>query len=215
MRIIEKFKSSSLSEIVEHLNHIRMGTIVSVLNEVFTGTPLPWVVRELENDRIELLGHFAASNPHLRCIREEPAVMITFLGPNAYVSPRGLPTPRSAPTWNYTAIHVSGKARLLEPEGTEHAVETLIGAVEHGRSEPWRSAEMEMRREQLMRHIVGLRIVSSSMEAKFKLGQNESPADLSAIFQQLSAAGHTRLVAMMRNANASRVLRPNLDDDRQ
>lgn len=210
MRIVEKFKPSGVTEIVKHLNEIRMGTIVSVFDGTFAATPLPWVARELEGDRVELLGHFAASNPQVQQIAEQPAVFVTFLGPNAYVSPRGLPTPRSAPTWNFTAIHIAGEAELLDPQTTDCAVETLVATVERGRPEPWTSDEMGTRREQLMRQVVGVRVISRRIDAKYKLGQNESVADLRAILRQLSEAGHTRLVAMMHRANTSRLTQAGL-----
>lgn len=205
MRVAKKFEPSSVHEIVQHLNEIRIGTVVSTAQSFFLGTPLPWVARELDDDRIELVGHFAASNPQLKDIADHPCVFVTFLGPNSYVSPRGLPTPNSAPTWNYTAVHIEGEAKLLDPKATENAVETLISAVERGRAQPWTSLEMGSRREQLMRHVVGVRIVSSRVDAKFKLGQNESSADLLAILQQIAEAGDTRLVSMMRAANESRL----------
>ena len=96
MRIVGQFEPAGVAEIIEHANEVRMGTIVSVSRNIFAGTPLPRVARGLDNNSIELLGHFAASNPQLKDIAEQPSVFVTFLEPNAYVSPRGLPTPTAA-----------------------------------------------------------------------------------------------------------------------
>jgi predicted FMN-binding regulatory protein PaiB len=44
--------------------------------------------------------------------------LVTFRGPDAYVSPGYYPSKKEhgkvVPTWNYVAVHVTGKARLFE-----------------------------------------------------------------------------------------------------
>ena len=204
MQIGEKFRVASDTEVLEHLNDIRFGTLVSHGEDGFDATPIPWVA-EMTGDGTVLWGHLANANPQLECLRDNPDVIVTFTGANAYVTPRGLPTPKSAPTWNYIAVHLHGRCEVLDVAETEYAVERLVTAMENDRELSWRTSEMEARRNMLLRFVTGVRIRARCINAKFKLGQNERLEDLERILDNLEHEGQRDMVAHMRRANAGRL----------
>lgn len=197
MHIAEKFRVDDPALVAAEINLIRFGTLVT---PGFDATPIPWVAEHAASG-IVLWGHLALRNPQVESLRSAPEVLVVFTGPNGYISPRWLPTPRSAPTWNYTAVHVGGRCRLLDEAATEVAVEKLVAAQECSRPEPWSTAEMGPRREQLIRHVIGVRLEAVRISAKFKLGQNENPADLAATLAALEREGRHDLAERMRLAN--------------
>lgn len=203
MHVAHRFLPADPEEPVRVINRARFGTLVTCTEAGFDATPIPWVA-ERDGENIVLWGHLAVANPQREDVRLRSDVLVTFTGVNGYVSPGVLPTPQSAPTWNYVAVHVHGSGSLLDASGTEHAVEKLVQAVEAGRMRPWTTAEMGARREKLLRYVTGLRIVANRIEAKFKLGQNESDVDLHAIIMSLEADGKNELAAAMRAANRHR-----------
>lgn len=203
MYVAPRFLPADPDEPVHVINRVRFGTLVTHTENGFDATPVPWVA-ERDGENVVLWGHLAAANSQLAEVRSRRDVLVTFTGVNGYISPGILPTPQSAPTWNYVAVHAYGDGSLLDASGTEYAVEKLVQAMEAGRRPAWTTAEMGPRREKLLGHVVGLQIVVNRIEAKFKLGQNESDADLHAIIASLEAGGEYELAADMRNANAHR-----------
>ena len=50
MRVDKKFEPSIAYQIVQHLNHIRLGIVVSMAQHVSVGKPLLFFARELDAD---------------------------------------------------------------------------------------------------------------------------------------------------------------------
>ena len=83
------------------------------------------------------------------------------------------------PTWNYSAVQLTGTLRLhTDPAWLLEAVTDLTQAHESGRTEPWRvdDAPEEYVAGQL-RGIVGLELTVTGVTGKAKLSQNRSAAD--------------------------------------
>lgn len=113
-------------------------------------------------------------------------------GADAYVSPQWLPsyadTGQAVPTWNYLTVHAYG--RLVahdDPAWTEDAVRRLTDHHERAAgtsygvdgTDPDYVARM-------LRAIVGLEVRITRVEAKAKMSQNRSPADVRGIIDGLS-----------------------------
>lgn len=204
MHIAKLYRPADFQAVLDAIMTTRFGTLVSHYRGEFDATPIPWVAERGDGDTLVLWGHLAKANPQLEALRAQPQGLVTFTGRNGYISPRGLHTPRSAPTWNYIAVHVHGAVELLDEAASEAAVEKLVVAMESGREQPWSSAEMESRREKLLRHVTGICVTAQRVEAKFKLGQNEREADWQRIVGNLEAEGRGDLAAAMCAADSGR-----------
>lgn len=212
MHIAKPFRATGQEQVLDAINAIRLGTLVSFTNGNFAATPLPWVVRHADG-AIQLDTHLARANPQLAALEPGLSVFVNFTGTNGYVSPRWLPTPRSAPTWNYIAVHVTGRSELLDDAETERVVEALVSAQEGDAPDAWNTRALGDRRDRLLPHVCGLRVHVEDMAAKFKLGQNESDVDCAAIIHALEQTDPgSGLARAMREANAHRVTR---DDDQR
>ncbi len=62
-----------------------------------------------------LLGHVAKGNPHAGFLHKRPHVLLTFMGPQAYMSPAVYPDLVRVPTWSYVAVHVKAEVLKLLP----------------------------------------------------------------------------------------------------
>lgn len=120
-----------------------------------------------------LIGHMAKANSQWRDIKNADALAI-FHGPHAYVSPGWLDEQNVVPTWNYVAVHATGKVKLVEDQ-TEmlDIVRRYVNFYESSMPEPWQleSADPEFI-EKLLDAIVGFTIEIESIEGKWKLNQN-------------------------------------------
>jgi transcriptional regulator len=146
---------------------------------------------EEAKDRM-LRGHLARGNPHWREIAPDTDALAIFNGPDAYISPAWYEekrlTGKVVPTWNYTTVVVHGRITLRpEPEWLLAHVRRLVDAHEAGRPAPWSIDDAtDGYVETQVRAIVGLEFRISRLEAKRKLSQNRSAADIDGVIEALS-----------------------------
>ena len=69
-----------------------------------------------------LLGHLAKPNPQVLHLAQRPEVLLSFLGPHAFMSTRVYPDEQRVPTWNYLGVQVKVRARWLEGEEAKDAL---------------------------------------------------------------------------------------------
>ncbi|MEI6714023.1 MAG: FMN-binding negative transcriptional regulator [Verrucomicrobiota bacterium] len=149
---------------------------------------VPVLVQENRGPCGTLVTHLARPNPQWRHFENGADVLVMFSGPHADVSPAWYVTTPAVPTWNYTAVHVYGKARIVG----DHAqvvsmLHELVEANEANREERWSGEMPDDFRDNLIRGIVGVEIEITRIEAKFKLSQNR-PADVSGVVAALATS---------------------------
>ena len=83
---------------------------------------LPFKVIGEGDSPTALLGHCARVNAHARYLVERPQALVTFIGPQAYMSPAVYPDLQRVPTWSYLAVHARVNARILEGEEAKDAL---------------------------------------------------------------------------------------------
>ncbi len=83
------------------------------------------------------------------------------------------------PTWNYSAVHLTGRVRVhADPDWVRSAVEELTDVHEGPRDERWHVADApESYVDGQLRGILGLELTVTNVEGKAKLSQNRSEAD--------------------------------------
>jgi len=158
-----------------------------------TRLPVVW-----DGDRLVL--HIARANPHWRSIpsdRDVPALAVVT-DAEAYVSPAWYATKaehgRVVPTWNYSAVHFSGRVqRHDDPDWVRSAVTLLTEQQESSRAEPWAVTDAPARYiDKQLRAIVGLEVTIEAVEGKAKLSQNRSEEDRSGVIEGLRSEGGSR-----------------------
>jgi transcriptional regulator len=157
-------------------------------------TLLPFVHEPSAGERGALLGHVARNNPHWR----EPATgesLVIVRGPDAYVTPSWYATKaehgRVVPTWNYLTAHVYGQLIVHDdPHWVEALVRRLTTKHEDGFGSPWSVDDAPERFiNGQLRAIVGLELQITRIEAKAKLSQNRSAADVQGVIEGLRERG--------------------------
>jgi transcriptional regulator len=166
-------------------------TLVTV-GEGFRTSILPMLYYPEETAGGMLRGHLARGNPHWREITPDTDAVAVFNGPDAYISPAWYEekrlTGKVVPTWNYTTVVVHGRVTLRpEPEWLLAHVRRLVDSHEAGRPTPWSIDDApDGYVETQVRAIVGLEFRISRIEAKRKLSQNRSAADINGVIEALS-----------------------------
>lgn len=151
----------------------------------FRATPLPILLeRDEAGAPISLLGHFARSNPQVEALAADPAALFLFTGPHGYISPSMAGRRDWGPTWNYAAARIEAEIEL-EPDLNDEAVARLVHHMERDRSLKWTASELGDRYALLVHHIVAFRARITRIDARFKLGQDESDDDFMNIVASL------------------------------
>jgi transcriptional regulator len=147
----------------------------------------------LDDSGAALIGHVARPNPHWQVFENGDTVAI-FHGPHAFVSRGWYENPAdNVPTWNYAAVHVSGRPVIADAAQTRAAVERLAARFEPPSLPP--IAEEKLGR--LLQGIVAFRMPVARLEIKFKMSQNKPAADRAGVIRGLRTAGEQATVAWM------------------
>jgi transcriptional regulator len=168
------------------------GSLVTVINGEPFATHLPLLYQPETNT---LIGHLAKANPQCEHLASAESVLAIFTGPHGYISPRWYAHAPAVPTWNYTAVHVYGKPKLItEP----NSLEELVLALEaHYEPEPIPYDDTFFAPK--LKGIVGVEIAISRLEGKFKLSQNIPAESRARVIETLKRDGQTDLVTIMEN----------------
>ncbi|MGA8151450.1 MAG: FMN-binding negative transcriptional regulator [Terriglobales bacterium] len=180
MYVPKHFREDSWNEIRKVIDQNSFATVVSCSAGVPVATHAPLRLVEPTPGKFALQGHFARANPHWRVLVNEQKALVIFAGPHSYVSPRWY-RQLNVPTWNYVAVHVYGKPRLVsDPPELRELMTGLVNRYE-GHVEAERRYTVEGLPpdylESQMRGIVGFEISVDEVQASFKLSQNRTQED--------------------------------------
>lgn len=145
--------------------------------------------------------HFSANNSIVEDV-DGAQFHVSFLGPDAYVSPDWYETPGMVPTWNYVAVEGQGIARRLNPDELRQLL-VDVSAVQESRllpKTPWTIDKVpEQKMQMLMGAIVGIEVRLQKLAGKFKLSQNIKASDFEGAIVGLEARGDASSLAVARS----------------
>lgn len=164
--------------------------LVTVHEHGLVATYLPFLFDPTLGAHGALLTHVARNNSQAR----EPVVgeaLVIAHGPDHYVAPGWLPshaeTGQVVPTWNYLTVHAYGTLTVHDDP------QWLLDVVSRTTAQHERSYSVDQVPEDFvarqLRAIVGIEVRLTRVEAKAKMSQNKSPADVLGIIEGLRGAG--------------------------
>jgi transcriptional regulator len=139
-----------------------------------------------QNGQHVLLGHCAKPNPHWRYLQSRPHALVTFMGPQAYMSPKVYPDLTRVPTWSYLAVHAKVEATLVEePHTKDRLLKQLIGDHEPPYAKQWRGLTEDYQ-SKMLSAIVAFELRITELQCKLKLNQHrpESHVAMHAAYAQ-------------------------------
>ena len=155
-------------------------------------THLPLLVDQRGDDLV-VRGHVARANPIVGLIQAGAAATAVFTGPHAYISPDWYASADQVPTWNYMAVHASGRLQavtaadattdLLADLSAEH--ETPLAP-----KKPWTHHKMrEGLMARMIKGVLAFELPVDRLEAKSKMSQNKKPEDIAGAAAGLRGRG--------------------------
>jgi transcriptional regulator len=172
-------------EVAQLIKQNAFATLVTQVEGKPWATHIPFVLEQKETGETVLHGHLAKANPQWKSIGEIEEVLVIFQGPHAYISSSWY-THENVPTWNYLAVHVYGKIRILEGEELMHHLKSLVDVYETGRPNRVRVETMsEAYLDSQVRALVGIEVKIQEVHASAKLSQNRDDVNYQNIVKHL------------------------------
>jgi transcriptional regulator len=159
---------------------MREHPLASLVTTDDTGFPfithLPLKLVEEGGQPALLLGHCARGNPLWAYLQKRPLALASFMGPQAYMSPKVYADLQRVPTWSYLAVQARGEARLLEGEEAKDALlKQLIADHEPSYAAQWRVLPEDYT-SKMLNAIVAFELRIVDLQCAVKLNQHRPEA---------------------------------------
>ncbi len=149
-------------------------------------THLPVLV-EIKDERLFLKAHIMRKQSHTIAFESNANVLAIFHGENSYISAQLYDQKNTASTWNYAAVHASGKLAFLDEEAL---YQFLIDLTNHFEGNPHSPSSVKAMSEEYVRNhmkaIIAFEIEVTDLQHVFKLSQNKTEQEKERIIQHLS-----------------------------
>ena len=188
MYIPHYYKNEDLKEVHEFIRQNSFGILVHEVEGKPWATHIPLEL-EIKNTTHVLVGHIAKANPQWKSFKNEPEVLCIFNGPHAYVSSSWY-NEEEVPTWDYIAVHVYGKLKILNEAETMEALHRLVDRYETDSKAPLSLKDLSPKTLRQVKGVVGFLIEIQEVQAAYKLSQTRE-GDHKAIIKNLKERGVT------------------------
>jgi transcriptional regulator len=185
-----------------HIANHPLGTWVCLADGGLVANHIPLLLDSAHGPHGRLIGHVSRANPVWRQLSGGAPSVVTFMGPQAYITPAWYPGKsehgKVVPTWNYVTVHVHGTAHAVEePNWMLDMLTRLTDAQEAPNLAPWKVSDAPgdyVQRK--LRAIVGIEITIERLEGRLKVSQDEDTADRHGTVQGLQQIPDTQAQAM-------------------
>ena len=168
-------------------------TLVTLSDQGLVADQIPLLLRADQGHAGTLVGHVARANPLWRCTELQTPVLAIFQGPQHYISPGYYPGKQEhgkvVPTWNYVVVQAQGVLQVHDdPHWVREQVTQITRQQESRFSPPWKPDDAPPDYiDTMLRAIVGISIQVSRWTGKWKVSQNQQPANRAGVIQALAA----------------------------
>lgn len=186
MYLPPQFKAKDEAHALALMRAHPLANLISVDDDGFPCvTHIPLHLSHVDGQHV-LLGHCAKANPHWRYLQARSQALVTFMGPQSYMSPKVYPDLTRVPTWSYLAVHAKVEAALVEdPQAKDHLLKQLIGDNEPPYAQQWRGLAEDYQ-SKMLNAIVAFELRITDLQCKLKLNQHrpESHTAMHAAYAQ-------------------------------
>ncbi|WON78075.1 FMN-binding negative transcriptional regulator [Serratia sp. UGAL515B_01] len=168
-----------------------LGMLISYGQHGLLADPVPFLIDTDEHGLVTLRAHVARANPHWQVLQTVQECLVVFQGSEGYISPSWYATKRlngkAVPTWNYAVVQMWGMPKIIqELSWLRCQLSGLTALQESKQPDPWciDDAPASYMAAQ-MKGIVGIEIVVTRCEGKWKMSQNRNTEDVDGVIAGL------------------------------
>lgn len=169
-----------------------LATLVTLSQGQLVANYIPLLLRRDETPFGTLVGHVARANPVWSAMDSGVNALACFQGPQCYISPSLYATKQEhgkvVPTWNYVVVQASGPLAVHDDAHwiREQVTELTLQQEAH-RAQPWAVEDAPRSyTDTMIRALVGISIPVVTFTGKWKVSQNQPPANRESVAAQLT-----------------------------
>lgn len=183
------FKNENIEDVLDFIEKNSFGIIISQSNSKLLATHIPLELDKNENGQPILTGHISKGNPQWKNFVNDGDILAIFNGPHCYISSSWYDH-ENVPTWNYIAVHIYGKVKIIEGERLITALTKLVEKYEKQMENPVsvRTMSKEFLNNEI-KGIVGFEIEIIEIQSAYKLSQNRDKVNHNNIVAELRKSG--------------------------
>ncbi|MFO0823086.1 MAG: FMN-binding negative transcriptional regulator [Gemmataceae bacterium] len=196
MYVPSHFAECDITRLHDFIERHSFGLLMSQLGGQPFATHLPFLLDRQKGPQGTLSGHMARANPQWEQLSNQTALAV-FSGPHAYISPTWYQSQNVVPTWNYAAVHVCGRVKVVEDHDTLlEIVQRSVAVHEAAMPNPWTLDTTGPFVERLLAQIVGFQMPVEKIEGKWKMSQNHPVERREKVCRALEEQGGDDAVAV-------------------
>jgi transcriptional regulator len=188
MYVPEIYKNENQEEILDFLKNNSFGILINQQNGNISATHIPLELEIHENGKQFLVGHISKENPQWQNFENDDRVLAIFSGTHGYISPSWYDH-ENVPTWNYVAVHVYGKVKIIEGQKVIDSLKKLVDKYESNVENPTKIEDYSKKTMLQVRGIVGFEIEITKIDAVKKMSQNRDDKNYNNIILELEKSG--------------------------
>lgn len=178
------YKNENQEEIERFLQENSFGILINQTNGKLWATHIPFELGTNKEGKAILEGHISKENLQWNGFLENNEVLAVFSGPHSYISSSWYDH-ENVPTWNYIAVHVYGKIKIIEGQAVIDSLKKLVDKYEQKYENPTRIEDLSQKTMLQARGIVAFEIEIDEIQATRKMSQNRDSKNYKNIITEL------------------------------
>lgn len=195
MYVPDIYKNEDPEQINDFLRKNAFGILVNRNYGKLWATHTPMELDKNADGKDVLYGHVSRENPQWQSFASGEQVLAIFNGPHSYISSSWYDH-ENVPTWNYIAVHVYGKIRIVEGDIVINFLKKLIDKYESGSEHPVSLENLSPEMLLQARGIVCYEIEIEEIHAVNKMSQNRDDKNFKNIVAELEKTRNPDAIAV-------------------
>lgn len=188
MYISNLYENTDQDDIEQFIKQNSFGILVNQTDGKLWATHIPLEIDTNADGEKVLYGHISKENNQWKGFADNDQILAIFSGPHAYISSSWYDF-ENVPTWNYSAVHIYGTARIIEGDELIAHLTKLVDKYEAASENPVSVAGFSKKTMMQTRGIVGFEIKITDIQAVRKLSQNRDEKNFHTIIHELEKIG--------------------------
>jgi transcriptional regulator len=189
------YKNEDSESIRAFLKENSFGILINQTNGKLCATHIP-IELEINTQGKEILqGHISKLNPQKEGFAENDQILAVFTGPLCYISSSWYDH-ENVPTWNYIAVHVYGRIKIVDEATAIASLKKLVDKYETHSANPVRVEDLSEKTMREARGIIAFEIEIDEIQATKKLSQNRDTINYSNIITELENTKNPQSIAV-------------------
>lgn len=197
------YKNENQEEIITFLKENSFGILINQTNGKLCATHIPMELGINADGKEILEGHISKLNPQAEGFAENDQVLAVFTGPHSYISSSWYDH-ENVPTWNYIAVHVYGRIKIVDYDTSVEQLKKLVDKYETNSENPVRVENLSSKTMREARGIFGLEIEIDEIQATKKLSQNRDDHNYKNIISELEKTENPQAIAVAKEMSKCR-----------